>query len=118
MLRLSPSERVALALSLGERDLEAFRASRRPPLSRNEAMRDPKVTNRPSAEIEGRELKSLPWPPPESTDTRDVFPVVRSWTKMSRTALLSAATRLVAIDWKATNRPFAEIAGATLSLFA
>jgi hypothetical protein len=39
VLRLSPAERVALALSLGERDLDAFGASQRPPLPREEAMR-------------------------------------------------------------------------------
>lgn len=39
VLRLAPAERVALALALGERDLEAFRVARRPPLSRSEAIR-------------------------------------------------------------------------------
>jgi hypothetical protein len=39
VLRLSPAERVALALSLGERDLDAFGASHRPPLPREEARR-------------------------------------------------------------------------------
>jgi len=36
---LSPSERVALALALGRRDLEAFRAAHDPPLSDDEAAR-------------------------------------------------------------------------------
>ena len=39
LLRLSPAERVALALALGERDLEAFRVARRQPTSRSEAIR-------------------------------------------------------------------------------
>ena len=39
ILRLSPAERVALALSLGERDLEAFRSAQHPTLSRSEAIR-------------------------------------------------------------------------------
>ena len=39
VLHLSPAERVALALALGERDLEAFRAAHHPPLSREEAAR-------------------------------------------------------------------------------
>ena len=36
---LGAAERVALALALGKRDLEIFRAARRPPLSRAEARR-------------------------------------------------------------------------------
>ncbi len=39
LLRLSPAERVALALALGERDLELFRAAACPPLVRSEAAR-------------------------------------------------------------------------------
>jgi hypothetical protein len=39
LLRLSPAERVRLALALGERDLEAFRAAHSPALSRHEAAR-------------------------------------------------------------------------------
>jgi hypothetical protein len=37
--RLSPAERVALALALGERDLELFRHASRPSLGREEAGR-------------------------------------------------------------------------------
>ena len=37
--RLTPSERVALALALGARDLETFRMAQRPPLSPSEAAR-------------------------------------------------------------------------------
>jgi hypothetical protein len=39
LARLSPTARVALALALGERDLELFRHARRPVLSRAEAAR-------------------------------------------------------------------------------
>ncbi len=35
----TPAQRVALALALGERDLEMFRNARRPPLSRRDAAR-------------------------------------------------------------------------------
>jgi hypothetical protein len=38
LLALSPSERVALALALGERDLETFRLAQRPALNRDEAI--------------------------------------------------------------------------------
>lgn len=36
---MSPAERVALALALGDRDLETFRLAHVPPLSRDEARR-------------------------------------------------------------------------------
>jgi hypothetical protein len=39
LLALAPSERVALALALGERDLESYRLAQRPPLSREGAIR-------------------------------------------------------------------------------
>ena len=39
LLSLTPTERVRLALALGERDLEMFRSAHRPPLSREEAAR-------------------------------------------------------------------------------
>lgn len=39
LMQLSASARVALALSLGERDLEAFAKAQRPRLSRAEAVR-------------------------------------------------------------------------------
>lgn len=39
LLRLSPAQRVALALALGTRDLEAFRLAHDPPLDRDEAAR-------------------------------------------------------------------------------
>ncbi|OGK85443.1 MAG: hypothetical protein A2X52_17895 [Candidatus Rokubacteria bacterium GWC2_70_16] len=39
VLAMSPAARVALALALGERDLDLFRAARRPLLSRAEARR-------------------------------------------------------------------------------
>ncbi len=37
--RLAPAERVALALALGERDLEIFRLAHDPPLAPDEAVR-------------------------------------------------------------------------------
>ena len=37
--RLTPSERLGLALALGARDLESFRLAQRPPLSRSDAER-------------------------------------------------------------------------------
>jgi hypothetical protein len=37
--RLTPSERLRLALALGARDLESFRLAQRPPLSRSDAAR-------------------------------------------------------------------------------
>lgn len=39
VLALTADERVRLALALGERDLEAFRLARDPPLLREEAIR-------------------------------------------------------------------------------
>lgn len=39
VLALAPDERVRLALALGERDLESFRLSHDPPLTRDEAVR-------------------------------------------------------------------------------
>ena len=38
-LALTPAERVALALALGARDLEIYRAAHHPPLTREEAAR-------------------------------------------------------------------------------
>ena len=39
VLAMTPAERVALALALGDRDLEIFRAAQQPGLSREEAAR-------------------------------------------------------------------------------
>ena len=39
LLGLTPSQRVALALALGQRDLELFRANHRPRLSQKDAAR-------------------------------------------------------------------------------
>lgn len=53
---LSPAERVALALALGERDLQAFRLAHQPPLDRGEAahrlQRRRQVGRRPSRCLE------------------------------------------------------------------
>ena len=40
LLALTPAERVALALALGVRDLETFRAAQSPPLGAAEATRE------------------------------------------------------------------------------
>ena len=40
LLALTPAERVALALALGARDLEAFRTAQSPPLDPAEAARE------------------------------------------------------------------------------
>ena len=60
-----------------------------------------------SLRIEGAELAALTSPPDESTDTRVVSPVVRSWTKMSFTPFPSAPTpkRSFAKDSNATYLP-------------
>jgi hypothetical protein len=39
VLAMTPAERVRLALALGERDIETYRLSHDPPLSRDEARR-------------------------------------------------------------------------------
>src|SRR5439155_1662799 len=52
--------------------------------------------------------------PAESTDTRTVCPVVRSCTKTSPASFVSPATRLVAPEAKATQRPVAESEGTKL----
>jgi hypothetical protein len=69
------------------------------------------VTYRPSAEIEGNKLLSLPSAVSESTLTRTVVPKSRSRTKTSIARLPSLLTR--SPDWlkKATNRPSAEMEG-------
>ncbi|GJD75813.1 hypothetical protein CFIICLFH_4058 [Methylobacterium goesingense] len=49
-----------------------------------------------------------------SVETRVVVPVVRSLTKMSEALFVSPVTRLVAVLWKATRVPSAEIEAAVL----
>jgi hypothetical protein len=55
--------------------------------------------------------------PVESTLTRSVTPVVRSWTNTSLFLFVSPETRLVASLLNATNRWSAEIVGTVLSAF-
>src|SRR5438270_261408 len=76
------------------------------------------ATKRPSAEIDGAKLVSLACGPWESTLTRLVLPVLRSRTKTSPAPFGSPATRLLALDRNATNRPSAEIDAAKLSPLA
>src|SRR5262249_12315055 len=69
-----------------------------------------KATCCPSAESVKSELSLLPCVPAESTDTRSVFLVFRSCTKMSKVPLVSPGTRLLELDAKATTCPLAESA--------
>src|SRR5690606_34468890 len=71
---------------------------------------DWKATNRPSAEIAGLDEGRFPSVPLESTETRVVTPVWRSWTNTSQVPLVSPGTRFDAKDPKATYRPSADIA--------
>src|SRR5437870_3442902 len=73
------------------------------------------ATNRPSAEIDGGKLVSLPCVPCEATLTRLVLPALRSRTKMSLEPFMLPATRMIAIDMNATKLPSAEIVAAKLS---
>ena len=97
--------------------------SRKPLLSpgtRLEAT-DSKATKRPSALMAAAPkspLKLLPCVPALSTLTLSVSPVWRSWTKTSKTPLVSPATRLVAVEAKATKRPSPLMTGRRLALFA
>ena len=66
--------------------------------------RESKATKRPSPLMVARALKKSPWLPALSTLTLSVVPVWRSRTKMSKTPLVSPATRLVASESKAMKR--------------
>jgi hypothetical protein len=59
-----------------------------------------------------------PWVPSAATLTRVVWPVTRSWTKMSVLPLVSPGTRLVADDEKETKRPSPLRSGPLLLPFA
>jgi hypothetical protein len=74
-----------------------------------------KTTKRPSALAPGSELWSLACAPAVETLTRVVMRPATSRTKTSATPLVSLATRLVADDWKATNKALALIAGVPLA---
>ena len=73
-----------------------------------------KATQRPSAEMDAKELEPSPSLPSEATLTRSVVPFCRSRTKMSMVSFPSPGTRLVASLWKATKRPSAEMDGEEL----
>src|SRR3989442_11662565 len=62
-----------------------------------------KETQRPSALIDGLSLALSDWTPAALVLTRVVWPLPRSFMKMSVAWLLSPDTRLVASDW---NRIF------------
>src|SRR5262245_4374768 len=68
-----------------------------------------KATNRPSAERQGEKESPFAWMPEESTLTRVVAPVIRSWTKTSLLAFVSPGTRFVARLSNATMRPSRDI---------
>lgn len=70
---------------------------------------DQKATKRPSAEIRGAPLSSLPGLFPESTLTRLVTPAATSRTRTSPTPGRPPGTRLVAPDAKAIRFPSAEM---------
>lgn len=79
---------------------------------------EPNAMERPSSLIAGGENPPIACAPSNATLTRVVVPVWRSCTKMSPVPLVSSATRLVASDWNATNRPSALISGAQLESLA
>src|SRR5881397_416653 len=54
------------------------------------------ATKRPVADIAWKLQRLLAWLPAESRLTRNVLPVCMSWTKTSRAAFVSPATRFVA----------------------
>ena len=68
------------------------------------------VTKFPSPLIDGPSLFLLPSAPDESTLTRSVTPVARSWRKTSNLPFVSPETRLFAKLTKATQRPSPEMA--------
>jgi hypothetical protein len=63
---------------------------------------DTNATRCPSPAREGLELAPLPCVPAWLSETRLVVPATRSRRKMSVVALVSLATRLVAVEAKAT----------------
>ena len=82
--------------------------------------RDVNATLEPSSEIDSSKLSRLGVVPVDVIDAIWVVPATRSRTKMSVRPFVSGTevSRLVAVDWNATNRPSPEIAGVKLSLFA
>lgn len=72
------------------------------------------ATKQPSPEIETPALVAEAWGSSRATLTREVIPATRSRTKMPATPLVSPATRLLALDSKATTWPLAETTAAEL----
>src|SRR5262245_33567232 len=79
---------------------------------------DAKTTVEPSDEICARQLRPLDCPPVESTLTRTVVPSCMSCRNSSGKPFVALGTRLEAMRVKATNRPSAEIDGASEYPFA
>src|SRR6266850_6059775 len=75
------------------------------------------ATTWPSVEIDGRKQSPFACLLDESTLTRSVIPVVRSWTKMSTDLFESPVTSLDDSLWNATSRPSGEMAGQVLLPF-
>jgi hypothetical protein len=73
------------------------------------------ATNRPLQDTVGSVLRAFPCLPREDRLIRVVFPLIRSCRKTSSTPFVSPGTRLRASDWKATNRPFPEIAACVVA---
>ena len=82
--------------------------------------RDVNVTFVPSSEIDSSKFSRFGVVPLDVTDATLVVPNTRSRTKMSLRPFVSGTevSRLVAVDWNATNRPSPEMAGMKLSRFA
>ena len=79
---------------------------------------DVNATRRPSPLIEGESLPPFAFAPASPTLTRVVVFAWRSRTKTSLTSFESPATRFVADEENATNRPSVLIAGSKLSSLA
>jgi len=71
-------------------------------------------TKRPSRLIAFAQHFALAWEPVVVRLTRSVVPLMRSRTNASEWSLVSPGTRLSARELKATNRPSALIAPASL----
>src|SRR5687767_758212 len=77
---------------------------------------EPKSARRPSAESETPELAEFACWPASFCEARLNVCVRRSYRNASNVPFASPATNLSSIEWKATQRPSAEIDGARLSV--
>ena len=77
-----------------------------------------KETQRPSALIDGLSLALSDWTPPPLVLTRVVWPLERSFMKMSVVPLLSPETRFAASDWKRIFCPSPLMLGRSDAAFA